>query len=123
MNKEQVKEVTTEVFARLDAIAAKMGTTIEYLWPAFVRAEIAHGITQLALGVLFFTVGAFAIRKWIQLIIKYVKADFFPGLTFGLLVTIMFFGGFSVHYLGTGMESVVAPEVGALSRLMGTLSR
>ena len=122
MDKEQVKEITTEVFTRLDVIAEKMGTTIDYLWPAFMRAEIAHGITQFVVSILLFTVGVLIIRKLVQLITRHKKDEELVGACmFGILVTTAIFAGISIDLFGSGIESIIAPEVGALNRLMTTL--
>lgn len=45
------QELTQEILQRLDALAAKLGTTVEYLWPALVKEQVAQGVVQMLIAI------------------------------------------------------------------------
>src|SRR5687767_9145760 len=47
----------------LKQLAEKLGTTVEYLWTAFVQRQFAEGVAQLAIAVLAFAVGFWVLHS------------------------------------------------------------
>jgi len=57
-------EIIKEALKRIDVIAAKMGTTAEYLWPLIVKQEIVDSILTF-LGITFATITFIIFSKWL----------------------------------------------------------
>jgi len=61
-----MENLPQEILSRLDALAAKMGTTIEYLWPIIIQQQYNKGIILLCLSILLgilFGIGLYSSKK------------------------------------------------------------
>ena len=54
MIQETAGQVAQEIMTRVDALAAQLGVTVEYLWPTLVQYQVARGLGVL-LGALVFS--------------------------------------------------------------------
>lgn len=52
-----------ELLQRLDTLAAKLGVTIEYLWPIFVRQQVLEAVQCCFLFAAMVALALFCIRK------------------------------------------------------------
>ena len=50
-------QMVQQVLARLDALAAKLGTTAQYLWGVLLRQAQVEAWTDLAIAIIFIVVG------------------------------------------------------------------
>lgn len=62
MGKEMVKEVVDSIMTRLDAVAAKLGITVEQIWPWLVRQQYVEAFYPLAVFAMFSILGYMAYR-------------------------------------------------------------
>lgn len=54
-----IQGIPQELLDRLDALAAKFGTTVEYLWPELVRYTWARALAPISCAVLFILAAPF----------------------------------------------------------------
>jgi len=125
-------DVPAEILSRIDALAAKLGVTIEYLWPCMVRYFFARGVSALIgwFGLLILTLVWYRImmKNWKSWAEKDQEAlsgrydDDGLGRTmaavilFGILMT--FVVGFGIWCLTDAVPCLVAPEYAALQSLI-----
>ena len=67
-------QIPPEVYQRLDALAAKLGTTVQYLWSVVLRQARVEIIQDLCLAIVFFlAIGllSYVLKK----LVKYIKDD------------------------------------------------
>jgi len=58
----QDSTLTQEILTRVDALAAKLGVTVEYLWPHLVRYEQVLGASVVLAAMFFLGVTAVFVR-------------------------------------------------------------
>lgn len=56
------KEIVNSVLAKLDALAAKLGMTVEQIWPWLVRQQYVDAVYSLILFVFFLLIGCISYR-------------------------------------------------------------
>lgn len=133
MSDEVVESSSVEqVLARVDSagewltntltrLAESLGTTIEYLWPMYIKEVVAHGVRSMFLGVFFCVFGVILSKAMNRLSKRTEKDPEFPAF-FGwvaLIIGIIL----SACYISSGITEVIAPEPQALSNLTEAIRR
>lgn len=105
-----------EVAKLLSELSAKLGTTIEYLWPKLVAYAHAEAITKLAFcAVVFLAATALAVYSF-----RVGKMDEWesplPGMAFAATSAIAF-----IAFMATAayVPKIVVPEAAAIKMLLG----
>ena len=125
---ERVDSAGAWVSASLDQLASKLGTTVEYLWPTFVKNIFVTGLMEVISGTLALIISCILSFLLIRLRNKIIhdwqenrgregwpeSACFVQVISFTLLIvgTIMF-----IAFLFNGIVSMVAPEPEALQNI------
>ena len=118
------------VSSTLEQLADKLGTTVSYLWPTYVRRVVAEGARLVGLGLFLWLLGTVfcvVLRK----ISKYYRfgkgksesdAEFNAGATaffsWALLISLLIVGGIVIS---NGIVDLVAPEPQALENLVNSV--
>lgn len=116
---ETAEKIVSEVLVRVDALAAKLGTTAEALWPAMVEYQ-----SQEALGKLVVTCAAMVLA-WIGFTVSYRSLKTWDEPNIPNLGTIVF--GFaaiglsiaSVAVAGHVWAQLACPEAAAINSILG----
>lgn len=113
-----------EIFKRLDAIALKLGATVDYLWPALVWHERVVGIVQVLVGAALLVAYAALVRfciRWYR--IESTKPrDGDTGFAVAVAgMASLFLPAISLPLIGFGLVSALAPEAEALATLLEAL--
>ncbi len=115
-----------EILQRLDALAAQLGVTVDYLWPLLVRREMMDGILSLALWVPFFVIVFAAYLWWLRHASKKNLYDGDSGdfvgpftILIGVVVGALLIAlPFVLH---SGIMHVMNPEAYALQNIIGLI--
>jgi hypothetical protein len=115
------ENLNQEILQRIDALAQKLGTTADYLWPILVREQYAVGLAGLAM-----TAGSVLVTATAAWFMARSKTAFFNyeggprprffgvvALGFALLVAVL-----SLASLPADLAKVVAPEAAALRSIL-----
>ena len=110
---ETACEVVQPIMDRVDALAAQLGTTTEYLWPTYVAREQLFGYMGFtALVILTFVCAAGIIlsaRQWK----KTNNAEWIPGL----VVPAIIWTGAAIIIFCTSTPRILTPEPYALVKI------
>ena len=110
-----------ELLKRLDALAAKIGTTVEHLWPELVRYEVA-AVWRPVVGGLLWAAGLVALAAMLRLWgTKTEDAHARDGFIGGSRIAVILALFVAVLTLSLfDFATLAAPEAAALQRLMET---
>lgn len=127
---ERVDSAGEWVSTTLGALADKLGTTVEYLWPTFVKEVIAENAGLLGKGLFLWVLAAVffviltKIKDWgtkYRKLLKGEDANFADAVMWvsafcrwALLLILLIWGGFKVFDGAVGM---IAPEPQALQNI------
>lgn len=112
--------VTQEVFKRIDALAEKLGTTAQYMWPKLVAYTQGVAIAQIFLVGVGIIIGAVGLYWSVKRGIKEdwdTALEFVGACVFGVLLaflTIYVFAAGSVT-----VAAVISPEAAAFYKMVG----
>ena len=118
------EDLTQEILQRIDLLAAKLGTTAEYLWPELVRREFAEGITMLtlcgflAVAALWLGRRGLGLNTGISFMRRSSIEDTKQDQCYLLLAAAGIAALAAVFLFGAGLPTVVAPGAYALERLL-----
>lgn len=120
-----MNELPNEILNRIDALAAKLGTTVDHLWPEYVgliRAEhIASAASVLIVGIMC----GLCLLKYVPEIRVACKDEdgtdvvlgiFIGGLAASLVIAGMIFG---LMRLLLSVAVIIYPEGAAIRELLG----
>ena len=124
--------VSDKVLKRVDAagqwasdtlgqLATKLGTTVDYLWPTYVRQVMAEGARLVGAGVLLIFLGVFAfavLRKTVKNCDDKGTAECASFFSWALLMALVFIGSWVAS---SGVISIVAPEPEALHNIVSSI--
>lgn len=118
-------DLTQEILARLDILAAKLGTTVEYLWPALVSKEMAMGVSSIIIGVLCIIVAFVGTKIFCKMCQEVDAAEpkdegMWAGFAFvaGCVVLVAVIAG-AAHLMDSDTYArICAPEAYALQSLI-----
>lgn len=126
------EEMQREVLSRLDALAAKLGTTVEHLWPILVKQQVLDAITTATLiGVMYVaaaillgkTYRAAAIQRKVRRLGIFEGDDWIPSCCIiGWLLLCFTFLATSMSASGV-VSGLLNPEYAAFRDLMWMLRR
>jgi hypothetical protein len=117
----QQQDLTQEILSRLDTLAAKLGTTVEYLWPALVREQYAIGLAYLCtIGVFLAATGvcwAFVLRGKQPF---FLHGDPTPRVPLSIAACILSLVALAIvgALLPPALGQVIAPEAAALRSVL-----
>lgn len=112
--------LSEEMFKRIDLLAEKFGTTVEYLWPSMVQRELFSGVMQAIAGMAIFGFGIFIFRR---LILSAKNEGSGPysdageisiAAYFALVTSVLIF----LILLCFAVPRILAPEAAAFSQLL-----
>jgi hypothetical protein len=119
--------VTQEVFKRIDALAEKMGTTAQYLWPKLVQYEFNRGfmdiVSSMALTALFFyfTLRAYQYGNTAEGKERYRSSDPKPynvlALLLGIVACLLLIA--TLLFAPNNLVAIFSPEAAAFYKLVG----
>jgi hypothetical protein len=115
MNKETIQF--------LESLAAKLGTTGEYLWGILVRQSYVEGVTDIALALLFGTIATIYAVNAKSLYEKAKEDDsefhfviFFMGMIVSIVLAFM-----TTFFLIIGISELLNPEFYALKYILNNI--
>lgn len=119
------QDLTQEILNRLDALAAKLGTTAEYLWPALVREQYALGWAKVVVSA---TIVLCAGALWVW-VLRMRDVPFFspqdetrPTRKLGACIAAVVLSAVSFPVatinIPLGVVGIVAPEAAALRAIL-----
>jgi hypothetical protein len=121
---ERADAVGTWIANALDSLAQKLGTTVEYLWPTFVREQFSFGLS-LAVGAVLFIALAITINTVFRkrALAAYERGDGdasagYTAFSWILLLIGMITGIVMIIH---AIPYLVAPEPAALREIANTL--
>ena len=114
------EQLQKEIFAWLDALAAKLGVTANHLWEIVVRQQYIDGVAIAFLAVLLLVAscGGVLILRHARTLDR--RADSFPYWFGGCLLTALAFAG-CVEASRAALTCFINPEYAALRDLLGML--
>lgn len=102
-----------ELLSRLDQLANKLGTTIDYLWPKLVRYELISNTMELAAWTSIFILLIYAAVSFSRIFIK----DPEDTTSFALMCLAAMFALLILPAIVVTVPKVLVPEVAALKAL------
>jgi hypothetical protein len=111
--------VTQEVFKRIDALAEKMGTTAQYLWPKLVAYTQGVAIGQAIISII---VAVALVVTLIWSVKRGIKEDWGPLefiVSVGCGIFLLFSVGFSISEGPRVFAAILSPEAAAFYKLVG----
>jgi hypothetical protein len=127
---ERVDAAGQWVSTTLEQLADKLGTTVSYLWPTYVRRVVAEGASLVGLGLFLWLLGAVfcAVLRMVSRYFRFGKgkgendSEFNAGasafFSWALLVVLLIAGGIVIS---NGIVDFVAPEPQALENLVNSV--
>ena len=118
---EATELMKQEILPRLDALADRLGVSVEYIWPIFVKEQFAHGMAIMAAAAFGFMLSIVLVGAAVRLI---QKSDGNENYQIGGMVcgVVSIFPGVVSIIEGTGaLPLLIAPEAAALRSLMETI--
>ena len=111
-----------EMMTALRELAAKLGTTTEYLWGVLIRQAYIHGLTGLFLYALL----GLACFFWWKSAVRWASSEkdpysemelayIFTGVGLAILVVL------ALIYMGEVLTAFISPEYWALKQVLGAL--
>ena len=92
-------------------LAAKLGTSVEHLWPVLVAERRLDSIIAIAIGATFATLGAIFFRKGLKVHNEADRIVVLVVTAIAFIVGVCTTGGF--------LSSAVYPEAAIISKLLG----
>jgi hypothetical protein len=110
-----VSPLSEELLKRLDALATKMGTTVDHLWPVLLRQQRIEGIYDVVVGLLLVVV---CVAIW-RATGKYIREhEYDSDIAWPVrVVGIGIFGLFALVLFGEAITCLLNPEYAALKAL------
>jgi len=120
MEEQVIVGLSTEVLAKLDILAQKIGVTIEQLWPWLVRQQYVEAIYPAVLFIMFSIVAIPAYRFLKKVTWQpEITAEQLIGIVVGTVVGLGFVVS-GVDFI-TEFSDIFNPEYWALKDLMGMI--
>lgn len=113
-----------EILKRLDALAAKLGTTSTYLWSVMVKQAIVTGYVDLGVAIIFVLVGA-AAGLMLGLFIRFAKSDKYKydewplGCSILAGVVLLLCIGIAIGFSYSAALELANPQGWALQTILG----
>ena len=107
----------------LEVLAAKLGTSVDYLWPLFIKKVQIESAGYLLLGTVAILLGLYAVKLLVNRVVKNEEKE--PsfdvvGSWFGIVV-ILFNCAFIAGGLVSQVTNLIIPEPEALRKIMSLL--
>lgn len=99
-----------ELLDRIDALALKLGTTTEYLWPSLVGAVRVNGIIAITVVTIFLIISGFLVRLAL-------KSESEEPIVFSTVICVIL-SIVSVIVWSCSMANILYPEARAFKDLM-----
>lgn len=116
------EDVKTEIFDRLDALAAKMGVAAEHLWGVLVKQHLIYGISAVLGIIAVLALGFYAGRQARKIPGDLENSKGEPNLKFVLYAAnaLSVVAAVLIFFMAEAVARLINPEYYALQELLDT---